>query len=101
SGAVLVVPPPEVSRDAAALASTIAEHGVSVLEIVPSMLGVLVEQPGLARCRLARIVSGGETLGVDLAKRAIARLPAVLVNTYGPTETTVDVTHWIVTSTDG
>ncbi|HKQ62818.1 MAG TPA: amino acid adenylation domain-containing protein, partial [Candidatus Polarisedimenticolaceae bacterium] len=94
AGACVVVPGAEVSRDAQALASWIARYDVSVLEIVPTLLSVLVEEPRLADCRrLRRIVSGGEQLPVDLARRVLSRLPVSLLNTYGPTETTIDVTH--------
>ncbi|MET0621446.1 MAG: AMP-binding protein, partial [Pyrinomonadaceae bacterium] len=49
-GARLVVARPEGHRDPAYLARVISEQGVSVVQMVPSLLSALLDEPGLARC---------------------------------------------------
>ena len=82
-------------RDAAYLAAAVAERGVTVLQLVPSMLRAWVEEEGAARCAgLRRLFCGGEALGAELAGRFGRLLGAELVNLYGPTETSIDATFW-------
>jgi len=95
AGATLVLARPGGQRDPAYLARLIAEERITMVEFVPSMLRVFLDEPAAARCRgLRHIVCGGEVLGPDLAARTAALLGASLHNTYGPTEAAVDVTHW-------
>ncbi|MFJ8311767.1 MULTISPECIES: amino acid adenylation domain-containing protein, partial [unclassified Streptomyces] len=76
-----------------------AADGVTVLEVVPSLLraaldvwdfdGTHVDLPGLRHLMVT-----GEALPADLCHRWLARYPHVpLVNAYGPTECSDDVTH--------
>src|SRR4029079_4160079 len=56
---------------------------------------LLLELDGLADCpTLRRLLSGGERLPVDLARRFHAAHDAALINLYGPTEVTIDATWW-------
>ncbi|MET8544870.1 amino acid adenylation domain-containing protein, partial [Kitasatospora sp. NPDC004799] len=79
-----------------ALADT---EGVTVLEVVPSLLraaldawDLTAEAPRLAALR--HLVATGEALPADLCRRWTARYPLVgLVNAYGPTECSDDVAH--------
>jgi amino acid adenylation domain-containing protein/non-ribosomal peptide synthase protein (TIGR01720 family) len=93
AGARLVVAPPEAHRDSAQIADLVEQHGVTVLQLVPSQLRLVLDEPGLARCHtLRRVFAGGEALAADLRERFAARLDAELVNLYGPTECAIDVT---------
>ncbi|HEV2860061.1 MAG TPA: amino acid adenylation domain-containing protein [Pyrinomonadaceae bacterium] len=95
SGARLVMAQPGGHRDAAYLAALVAQERVTVLQLVPSMLRVLLEEPGLKNCAsLTRVICAGEALPVELRERFEALLPARLFNLYGPTEAAIDATGW-------
>lgn len=81
-------------RDAAYLADAVAEHEVTVLQLVPSMLRVWLEEAG--KCvSLRRVFSGGEALNRETSERFFARVGgADLVNLYGPTEAAIDATFY-------
>jgi len=95
-GAQLVVARPGGHRDSAYLARIIAEHEITTLHFVPSLLRVFLEEPAIAACRsLRRVICSGEALDQGLQERFFQRLPgAELHNLYGPTEAAVDVTAW-------
>jgi amino acid adenylation domain-containing protein len=94
-GARLIVARPGGHQDPAYLIRLIEEQGVSIVHFVPSMLQVLLEQPGLEACSsLKRVICSGEALPFQLQQRFFARLRADLHNLYGPTEAAVDVTFW-------
>ncbi|MFD7921589.1 amino acid adenylation domain-containing protein [Streptomyces sp. NPDC059740] len=88
----------DTARDPMALLRCVAEHGITVLQIVP---GVLLELLDIwdADCRLAELFRSvrwmlvhGEALPPDLAARWFARFPdALLANVYGPAECSDDV----------
>ena len=94
AGATLVMARPGGHRDPDYLLETIAEHGITTLHFVPSMLQAFLEEPGMERAgSLARVFASGEALPGALAARFAERLPGVpLHNLYGPTEAAVDVT---------
>ncbi|MFD9356168.1 amino acid adenylation domain-containing protein [Streptomyces sp. NPDC060031] len=95
SGGTVVVAADGVPRDPAAMVRAVAEHRVTVLQLVPSVLRVLVQEPGLAECTALRLVfSAGEPLPAELCDRLLGLLPVTLTNTYGPTECAIDVTSW-------
>jgi amino acid adenylation domain-containing protein len=95
AGARLVMAPPDAHRDPAVLARILAVQGITVVQLVPSLLRALLEEPGLEKAQaLRRVCCGGEALSPDLVERCLARLPAELVNLYGPTEATIDATWW-------
>jgi amino acid adenylation domain-containing protein/non-ribosomal peptide synthase protein (TIGR01720 family) len=85
-------------QDGAYLARTIIEHGVTILQLVPSLLRVLLEEPEFANCRsLRRVICAGEALPAELQARFAAcpvSAGAQLHNFYGPTEAAIDVTYW-------
>jgi non-ribosomal peptide synthetase component F len=82
-------------QDGAYLVRTIAEQQVTILQLVPSLLRMLLDEPGFERCEsLRRVVCGGEALPAELQERFHARLKAELHNFYGPTEAAIDVTFW-------
>ncbi|WP_405806452.1 amino acid adenylation domain-containing protein [Streptomyces sp. NBC_01187] len=89
-GARVHVVDAEVPRDPERLRSAIAEHGVTAVHFVPSMLGAVGPEP-MPPLRL--ICSGGEALPVGLARDVVRGWGVRLINLYGPTETTVGVTR--------
>ena len=91
-GAKVQIIPDEVVRDPQRLLAEVSARGVSVLEVVPSLLGGLLEGPSLPLPRLRWLLPTGETLSPDLSRRWFARYPTVpLVNAYGPAECSDDV----------
>ncbi|MBM0279343.1 amino acid adenylation domain-containing protein, partial [Micromonospora tarensis] len=96
TGATLVTAEPHAHRDPQELAAVIAREAVTTVHFVPSMLALIVEEPGLARCTaLRRVVCSGEALPPKLVNKLTAALPEVRVdNLYGPTEAAIDVTAW-------
>jgi microcystin synthetase protein McyA len=95
SGARLVVAEPGGHRDPEYLVKLIKQERITTLHFVPSMLQVFLEEAGVEECKSLRsVISSGESLGVELARRFHERLDARLHNLYGPTEASVDVTHW-------
>ncbi len=84
-------------RDPQALALTVAEQGISILQVVPSLLAGLLEigdaDARAALGRLRWLGSVGEALQPALARRWLERYPHVpILNAYGPTECTDNVT---------
>ncbi|HEU5331180.1 MAG TPA: amino acid adenylation domain-containing protein [Actinocrinis sp.] len=95
SGGTVVVAADGVPRDTAAMVRAVAEHRVTVLQLVPSVLRMLVAEPGLRDCATLRLVfCAGEPLPAELCDRLRSQVAVDLVNTYGPTECAIDVTAW-------
>ncbi|BAZ30184.1 amino acid adenylation domain protein [Cylindrospermum sp. NIES-4074] len=96
TGARLVVAKPEGHKDSAYLLQVIAEHQITTMHFVPSMLQVFLESQGLETCNcLQQVMCSGEALPFELQQRFFTRLPqAKLHNLYGPTEAAIDVTFW-------
>ncbi|GHE74468.1 amino acid adenylation domain-containing protein [Streptomyces vinaceus] len=93
-----------LAADAPGLFRRAAHEGVTVLEVVPSVLRAALdawdegtELPALPALRL--LVVTGEELPGALCRRWFARFEDVpLVNAYGPTECSDDVTHALITA---
>ncbi|EUA89371.1 AMP-binding enzyme family protein [Mycobacterium ulcerans str. Harvey] len=100
AGARLVFNPGE--WDPHSIVQRVRQSSITMLQIVPSQLDVLLEEPDLGQCMTLRYVfCGGEPLSLALCRRFAAVLPhAELVNLYGPTETTIDATFWRVEVAD-
>ncbi|MGV9450285.1 amino acid adenylation domain-containing protein [Streptomyces sp. NPDC003635] len=94
SGGTVVLAAAGAERDPAALLRSVADHRVTVLQVVPSVLRLLAETEGWDGCDSLRLLcSAGEQLDGELATRVRALCPSVeLWNTYGPTECTIDAT---------
>jgi amino acid adenylation domain-containing protein len=95
-GATLVLARPGGHQDSAYLTSALALHGITVLQLVPSLLRVLLDEPAMAAAvSLRRLFCGGEALASDLVERCHGLLPAAAItNLYGPTEVAIDATFW-------
>ncbi|HEX8185777.1 MAG TPA: amino acid adenylation domain-containing protein, partial [Blastocatellia bacterium] len=95
AGARVVIAKPGGHKDSAYMIQAIKDHQVTVLQLVPSMLRVFIEEEEFPECTtLQRVFCGGEALPFDLQERFFARTDSELHNLYGPTEAAVDVTHW-------
>ncbi|HKV33884.1 MAG TPA: AMP-binding protein, partial [Pyrinomonadaceae bacterium] len=95
TGARVVLAAPGAHRDSAALVAAIKDESVTILQMVPSMLAVLVEESGIRECgSLRRVFSGGEALPESLQERFYERVSgAELINLYGPTEASIDASY--------
>ena len=95
SGARLVLAPPMRHTDVGKLIETINRHGVTILQVVPSLLRVLLEQPQFKACAtIRRVTCGAELLPVALVHAFCKQSQATLHNFYGPTEATINATSW-------
>jgi amino acid adenylation domain-containing protein len=93
SGGTVVLAPAGAERDPAAMLAAVVRHRVTVLQVVPSVLRLLVAEPGLRECTSLRLLfSAGEVLHAELCQQVWAQLPVQTWNTYGPTECAIDAT---------
>ena len=100
-GARLIIATPDGHRDPVYVAETIARHGVTVTDFVPSMLTVFTGQATREQCASLRAVFViGEALPPETAAAFRALSDAGLHNLYGPTEAAVSVTSWEATAAD-
>ena len=87
----------EEARDPALLMQAISREGITILEIVPSLLREILqpcpsESAFRALSRLRSLISTGESLAPDLCRRWFQHFPGVpLINAYGATECSDDV----------
>ncbi|ATL28461.1 Siderophore biosynthesis non-ribosomal peptide synthetase modules, Bacillibactin synthetase component F [Streptomyces formicae] len=95
TGASAHVVSDEVATDALQLADHISDHGITVAQVVPSLLSELCAAAVAAggTSSLRRLFVGGEPLPAALAELAQDAWGVPCVNLYGPTESTVQVTH--------
>ncbi|WP_414561757.1 MULTISPECIES: non-ribosomal peptide synthetase [unclassified Anabaena] len=94
-GAQLVMAQPGGHQDSDYLVQTIVEQKITVLQVVPTLLRMLLENDNIQDCTsLKRVFCGGEALSVELQERFFNHLNADLINLYGPTETCIDATFW-------
>ncbi|WP_042159286.1 non-ribosomal peptide synthetase, partial [Paenibacillus gorillae] len=80
----------------------IIENSVSILEIVPSYLTVIIEllkTSDLNFKTLRYLVVTGEEVKPNLVKSFFEKFPMIrMVNAYGPTEASDDITHYVMTA---
>lgn len=94
AGGKAVIPKPAKYQDINYLVNLIAEQNITVCFVVPSMLTVLLEAPGINNCScLKHIFCSGEPLSLKLQESLFACLDAELHNLYGPTEASY-ATFW-------
>ena len=91
AGARLILAEPRRHADGSYLAPLIMAEQVTGVDLVPSLLRVLLDQPAFLSAKsIRRVICGGEMLPVELRERFFERVRgAHLVNMYGPTEATV------------
>jgi amino acid adenylation domain-containing protein/non-ribosomal peptide synthase protein (TIGR01720 family) len=95
TGGTVVVADDGGEKDPQYLLDTIAEHGVTFVYLVSSMLDVLLD---LARGTdrldgLTHVWCGGEVLTPALFRRFRSQMAATLYHGYGPAEATIGVSH--------
>lgn len=107
AGARVCVASPGNLAEPATLAQWVERHAVTILEIVPSFLAVVLDQMedderiGKRLRSLRTLIATGEALPGPLGLRWHRLGPgASLLNAYGPTECSDDVTHHIVTEAE-
>jgi amino acid adenylation domain-containing protein len=89
----------DTARDPLALFDQVVADGVTILEVVPSLLRAALDSwdagaPAPRLDLLRRLVVTGEALAADLCRRWFARYPDIpMVNAYGPAECADDVTQ--------
>lgn len=98
TGACLVLARPEDPLDSRSLVETLLREQISIVQVVPTMLRILLDESAFAPGHsLRRVFCGGEELRADLHARVQA-LPGAqlpLFHLYGPTECTVNATAWV------
>lgn len=95
TGGTVVLAEPGQQFDPAYVVDAVARLGITTLQVVPSFLRHLLDEPGLASCRTLRhVFCGGEPLTPELRDRFLSSHSIPLHNLYGPTEASVQVmTH--------
>ncbi|PSL42360.1 amino acid adenylation domain-containing protein, partial [Chitinophaga niastensis] len=96
TGARLVFALPDGHKDAGYLKAMIAQHKVTTIHFVPSMLTVFLESISSGDgADLRRVICSGEALAPQQVPAFRDKLPAAeLYNLYGPTEAAIDVSYW-------
>ncbi|WP_045310426.1 amino acid adenylation domain-containing protein [Lentzea aerocolonigenes] len=86
------------------LLTTLRENEITVVELVPTVVGWMTAQARRSGERLPALrwcISTGEELHPPVAEAVMDELPHVaLMNAYGPTECSDDVTHHVVRRAD-
>ena len=102
AGGTLVLAKPDGHQEPDYLIELIIEKQITILQLVPSLLRVLLDSRGdsriaLTQCQsLRRVFCGGENLPIELQKRFYQQLNhCELYNLYGPTEATIDTTYYL------
>ena len=96
SGATLVMAPPGGDFEPDVLVDVIVRNQVTAVQFVPSLLGLLLDEPSVSRCQsVRRVFSGGAALTPALRDRFFDTFGwASLHNQYGPTETCINSLAW-------
>ncbi|MCX4849519.1 amino acid adenylation domain-containing protein [Streptomyces sp. NBC_00893] len=102
SGCRLVLAEPGGEGDVSYLLSTIAEHRVTFVYLVSSMLDLMVERDDAAEAfrSLRHVWCGGEVLSPELYLRFRQQCGARMYHGYGPAEATIGVTCRVYESAD-
>ncbi|MEV5976612.1 amino acid adenylation domain-containing protein [Streptomyces sp. NPDC052114] len=102
SGCRLVLAKPGGEGDVSYLLSTIAEHRVTFVYLVSSMLDLMVERDDAAEAfrSLRHVWCGGEVLTPELYLRFRRQCGARMYHGYGPAEATIGVTCRVYESAD-
>ncbi|MFI0730943.1 amino acid adenylation domain-containing protein [Streptomyces sp. NPDC021225] len=96
-----------VAADPNLLFPLVVDEGVTVVEVVPSLLRAALDSwdaldGGPRLSTLRRLLVTGEAMPADLCRRWFRRESKIpVLNAYGPTECSDDVTHAVLTAEDG
>ena len=103
-GASVRIFPPAVSQDHQALLDAVESQGITVLEIVPTLMRLMMEEaqsrgadrPGLRQLRW--LIPTAETLPPELCRDWMRLYPGIpLINAYGPSECADDISCHMLT----
>jgi amino acid adenylation domain-containing protein len=96
SGGVVVMVAPGDPGNVRRLIEVMEQERVTRVHVVPSLLPLLLDEPGfLGLPALRTVIAGSEALSVEVERDFLRSCRAELWNAYGPTETTVSATHWL------
>ena len=105
TGGQVVIYPNELTLDAESFITHIQQDGVTILEVVPSYLSVLLEQLEPEQMHLEKMklmVVTGEALKPNLVSSWFGKYPGIrMANAYGPTEASDDITHYLMDQDPG
>lgn len=97
SGAQLVLLDESASNSPEKIANAIRKHNISIMQVVPSLLDVLLDRETISNIRELRILFvGGEVLRPELINELDPPTSLSIVNLYGPSETTIDASYEII-----
>jgi amino acid adenylation domain-containing protein len=103
AGAQVQIIDEEIARDAETLLASVQRLGITVLQTVPTLLGIMIdqqEQAGEQRLSLQKLrwmISNAEALPRSMCDQWARLYPQVpLLNAYGPTECSDDIAHYVV-----
>nr|VFJ71635.1 MAG: amino acid adenylation domain-containing protein [Candidatus Kentron sp. FW] len=95
NGARVVFPKPEGHKDISYLISLIKKQKITILNFVPPMLKIFLEDKDVKTSTSIRQVNcGGESLPSELQNQFFDSLDAELHNQYGPTEAAITTSFW-------
>jgi amino acid adenylation domain-containing protein/non-ribosomal peptide synthase protein (TIGR01720 family) len=95
AGGELIVAEPGEHMDIDRLIDLCVQRQVTILDVVPSMLQVMLDDGRICGCpSLRRVICGGEALSTELQRDFFSRMSAELRNIYGPTEATIGAAAW-------
>jgi amino acid adenylation domain-containing protein len=88
AGARVVLARPGGQTDPAYLVELVQREWITTVNLVPSVLQLLLDEPRAEEClSVSRVLCGGEALSAALLRRCAERLPGAAVhNLYGPSE---------------
>jgi amino acid adenylation domain-containing protein len=103
-GGKVEIIPTEIATDPDRLIALVQPQQISILEIVPSLLRMMLQQieagatPAKLAC-LRWLLLTGEALPPQLCRQWFEHYPTIpMLNAYGPTECSDDVTHYSIDS---
>jgi amino acid adenylation domain-containing protein len=93
AGGQVVIARPEGQRDSTYLVQTIIKNRITLLQVVPTLLQMLLLEADFRLCTSLRdVICGADVLASADVERFLSLLPAKLHNLYGPTEACIDAT---------
>ncbi|NLL52111.1 MAG: amino acid adenylation domain-containing protein, partial [Peptococcaceae bacterium] len=87
-GMTVVIAGPEEKHNPAVLPALISKYNVEVLQVTPSKMSVILNNPAFLN-RLSLILIGGEAFPETLLPKLKSLTKAQIYNMYGPTEATI------------
>lgn len=101
AGGTTIIIPDEQLLNVSAFMDSVQRQGVTILEVVPSYLGVMLDEMEASAMRsfdrLKFLVVTGETLKPQMVRQWFTKFPSIpMVNAYGPTEASDDITHYFI-----